>query len=63
MDARTKVNWNNMVQKYIEGLKNVVTIPVVWIDDPRSGDVSSWPSNLGFGATFDPEYEVKMWGS
>ena len=54
-DARTKVNWNNMVQKYIEGLKNVVTIPVVWIDDPRSGDISSWPCNLAFGATFDPE--------
>jgi beta-glucosidase len=56
VDARTKVNWNNMVQKYIEGLKNVVNIPVVWIDDPRSGDVSSWPCNLGFGATFDPEF-------
>ncbi|MGF1587188.1 MAG: glycoside hydrolase family 3 N-terminal domain-containing protein [Bacteroidales bacterium] len=54
-DARTKVNWNNMVQEYIEGLDNVVILPAVWIDDPRSGDVSSWPSNLGFAATFDPE--------
>jgi len=54
-DARTKVNWNNMVQEYIEGLENIVCIPAVWIDDPRSGDVSSWPSNLGLAATFDPE--------
>ena len=34
-DARTKVNWNNMVQDYIEGLDNIVCIPAVWIDDPR----------------------------
>ena len=54
-DARTKVNWNNMVQEYIEGLDNIVCIPAVWIDDPRSGDVSSWPGNLGLAATFDPE--------
>jgi beta-glucosidase len=54
-DARTKVNWNNMVQEYIEGLENIVCIPAVWIDDPRSGDVSSWPCNLGLAATFDPE--------
>ncbi|HDR51506.1 MAG TPA: glycoside hydrolase family 3 protein [Mariniphaga anaerophila] len=54
-DARTKVNWNNMVQEYIEGLGNIVCIPAVWIDDPRSGDVSGWPSNLGLAATFDPE--------
>jgi len=54
-DARTKVNWNNMVQEYIEGLDNIVCIPAVWIDDPRSGDVSSWPSNLGLAATFDPK--------
>jgi len=54
-DARTKVNWNNMVQAYIEGLDGVVCLPAVWIDDPRSGDVSSWPSNLGLAATFDPE--------
>jgi len=54
-EARTKVNWNNMVQEYIEGRDNIVCIPAVWIDDPRSGDVSSWPSNLGLAATFDPE--------
>ncbi len=54
-DARTKVNWNNMVQEYIEGLDSIVCIPAVWIDDPRSGDVSSWPGNLGLAATFDPE--------
>ena len=54
-DARTKVNWNNMVQEYIEGLDNIVCIPAVWIDDPRSGDVSNWPANLGLAATFDPE--------
>lgn len=54
-DTRTKVNWNNMVQEYIEGLDNVVCIPAVWIDDPRSGDVSNWPSNLGLAAAFDPE--------
>jgi beta-glucosidase len=54
-DTRTKVNWNNMVQEYIEGLDNMVCIPAVWIDDPRSGDVSNWPSNLGLAATFDPE--------
>ncbi len=54
-DAKTKVNWNNMVQEYIETLNNVVCIPAVWIDDPRSGDVSNWPSNLGLAATFDPQ--------
>lgn len=54
-DARTKVNWNNMIQEYIEGLDNVVCIPAVWIDDPRSGDVSEWPSNVAMAATFDPE--------
>ena len=54
-DARTKVNWNNMAQAYIEGLDKVVNIPAVWIDDPRSGDVSNWPGNLGLAATFDPE--------
>jgi beta-glucosidase len=54
-DAKTKVNWNNMVQAYIEGLDNIVCIPAVWIDDPRSGDVSNWPSNLGLAATFNPE--------
>lgn len=58
-DARTKVNWNNMVQAYIEGLDNVVCIPAVWIDDPREGDVSSWPSNLGLAATFDPEVSAE----
>ena len=63
-DARTKVNWNNRVQEYIEGLENVVTIPAVLLDDPRSGDVSVWPSNLAMAATFDPEvgaeYATKM---
>ncbi len=54
-DARTKVNWNNMVQEYIESLGNIVCIPAVWIDDPRTGDVSGWPCNLGLAATFDPE--------
>ena len=54
-DSKTKVNWNNMVQEYIEGLEDMVCLPAVWIDDPRSGDVSSWPSNLGLAATFDPE--------
>ncbi len=54
-DTKTKVNWNNMVQKYIESLDNIACIPAVWIDDPRSGDVSNWPSNLGLAATFDPE--------
>lgn len=54
-DTRTKVNWNNMVQEYIEGLDSIACIPAVWIDDPRSGDVSNWPSNLGLAATFDPE--------
>ncbi|MDX8339348.1 glycoside hydrolase family 3 N-terminal domain-containing protein [Draconibacterium sp. IB214405] len=54
-DTRTKVNWNNMVQEYIESLGNMTCLPAVWIDDPRSGDVTSWPSNLGLAATFDPE--------
>lgn len=44
-----------MVQEYIEGLDSVACIPVVWIDDPRAGDVSVWPSNLALAATFDPE--------
>lgn len=54
-DARTKVNWNNMVQEYIESIDHVVCIPAVLIDDPKSGDVSEWPASLGLAATFDPE--------
>ncbi|MBP1674814.1 MAG: bglX [Bacteroidetes bacterium] len=50
-----KASWNNMVQEYIETLDDIVCIPAVWIADPRSGDVSNWPSNLAMAATFDPE--------
>ena len=52
--GRVKASWNNMVQEYIETLNNIVCIPAVWIADPRSGDVSEWPSNLAMAATFDP---------
>jgi beta-glucosidase len=44
-----------MVQQYIETIANIVCIPAVWIADPRSGDVSEWPSNVAMAATFDPE--------
>ncbi len=54
-DAKSKVNCNNMVQEYIETLNNVVCIPAVCIDDPRSGDVSNWPCNLGLAAAFDSQ--------
>jgi beta-glucosidase len=53
--GRVKASWNNMVQEYIETLVDIVCIPAVWIADPRSGDVSEWPSNLAMAATFDPE--------
>ncbi len=53
--GKVKASWNNMVQEYIETLENVVCIPAVWIADPRTGDVSEWPSNLAMAATFDPE--------
>jgi beta-glucosidase len=53
--GKVKASWNNMVQEYIETLENVVCIPAVWIADPRSGDISEWPSNLAMAATFDPE--------
>lgn len=53
--GRVKASWNNLVQEYIETLKDVACIPAVWIADPRSGDVSEWPSNLAMAATFDPE--------
>jgi beta-glucosidase len=53
--GKVKAAWNNMVQKYIESLDSLVCIPAVWIADPRSGDVSEWPSNLAMAATFDPE--------
>ena len=53
--GRVKAAWNNMVQEYIETLDSIVCIPAVWIADPRSGDVSEWPSNLAMAATFDPE--------
>jgi beta-glucosidase len=53
--GRVKASWNNMVQEYIETLENIVCIPAVWIADPRSGDISEWPSNLAMAATFDPE--------
>jgi beta-glucosidase len=53
--GRVKASWNNMVQEYIETLDDIVCIPAVWIADPKSGDVSSWPGNLAMAATFDPE--------
>jgi beta-glucosidase len=53
--GRVKASWNNMVQQYIETLEDIVCIPAVWIADPRSEDVSSWPGNLAMAATFDPE--------
>jgi beta-glucosidase len=53
--GKVKASWNNMVQEYIETLDSIVCIPAVWIADPRSGDVSDWPSNLAMAATFDPE--------
>ena len=53
--GKVKASWNNMVQEYIETLDSIVCIPAVWIADPRSGDVSEWPSNLAMAATFDPE--------
>lgn len=53
--GRVKAAWNNLVQEYIETLDSIVCIPAVWIADPRSGDVSEWPSNLAMAATFDPE--------
>ncbi len=53
--GKVKASWNNMVQEYIESLDSIVCIPAVWISDPRSGDVSEWPSNLAMAATFDPE--------
>jgi beta-glucosidase len=53
--GRVKASWNNMVQEYIETLDSIVCIPAVWIADPRSGDISEWPSNVAMAATFDPE--------
>jgi len=55
VSGKVKASWNNLVQEYIETLENIVCIPAVWIADPRSGDVSEWPSNLAMAATFDPE--------
>lgn len=55
VDPKTIVSWNNLVQEYIESLNERVCLPAVWIDDPRSGDVSNWPCNLGLAATFDPQ--------
>jgi beta-glucosidase len=55
VSGTVKASWNNMVQEYIEGLDNIVCIPAVWIADPRSGDVSEWPSNVAMAATFNPE--------
>lgn len=55
VSGKVKALWNNMVQEYIESLESIVCIPAVWIADPRSGDVSEWPSNLAMAATFDPE--------
>ena len=53
--GKVKASWNNMVQEYIESFDSIVCIPAAWIADPRSGDVSNWPSNLAMAATFDPE--------
>lgn len=48
------VTWNNMLQEYIESLGGVV-IPSTFLGEQLSENVSTWPSNLGIAATFDPE--------
>ena len=58
--------WNNEAQAFVEGLGH--GIPANNSSDPRHGsksdsefnagaasDISKWPSELGMGATFDPE--------
>ena len=57
-----KASWNNMVQKHVEGFKTMVCLPAVWIADPKSGDVSEWPSNLAMAATFDPAVGATLSG-
>lgn len=63
--------WNNSAQAYAE--KIGAGIPINTSSDPRSstssgeayssgdGDISLWPGNLGFAATFDPAM-VKKFG-
>lgn len=44
---------HNAVNRYIEDLDGIV-IPAAFHDDPRSGNETAWPTNLGLAATFDP---------
>lgn len=55
--AKIVVNWNNMIQEYIESnTTNAVVIPATFIADPLGGNgVSKWPGYLGLAATFDPD--------
>lgn len=61
------VAYHNAINKYIEELDGIV-VPANFIDDPRTGDVTAWPNNLGLAATFDPaigqafgELSAKEW--
>ncbi|MDR1745410.1 MAG: beta-glucosidase, partial [Planctomycetota bacterium] len=62
--------WNNNAQAYAEKIGK--GIPINTSSDPRSstssgeayssgdGDISLWPGNLGFAATFDPDVVQKF---
>jgi len=52
----TQAKWNNAVQAFVEGLD--FGIPVNISSDPRTANISVWPSNLGLAATFDPEISL-----
>ncbi|WP_416148982.1 glycoside hydrolase family 3 N-terminal domain-containing protein [Salipaludibacillus sp. HK11] len=52
------VKWNNAMQAYAEG--SDFGIPVMMSSDPRTGGVSSIPSNLGLASTFDQELVQDM---
>lgn len=70
--AEVAARWNNEAQAFVEGLGH--GIPNNNSSDPRNtarsdsefnagggGEISMWPSELGMGATFDPEL-VRSYG-
>lgn len=68
-DVEANVTWSNQLQAHAESLvsEGEPYVPVNFSSDPRStaesggnynaaGDISRWPSNLGFASTFDVEH-------
>ena len=52
------VAYSNLIQSYVEGLG--IGMPVDFQGEPALSLASSWPTNVGMSATFDPELVLEM---